>query len=149
IPGNEAGFGYRRADNLQDKIMLGCSLEMLNGSRSILEKARQEYLARRSARQPLDYGSCGSVFKRPPGNYAGTLIEQAGCKGMQVGGAMVSPKHANFIVNYENATANDIYELIGKVQRKVFSRFRIWLELEVKLVGFSEEEERSVREVHE
>ena len=100
---------------------------------------------KRAARQPLDYGSCGSVFKRPPGNYAGTLIEKAGCKGMQVGGAMVSPKHANFIINYRNATAYDIYNLIIQVQEIVYKKYNVWLELEVKLVGFSHEEEKKVQ----
>jgi UDP-N-acetylmuramate dehydrogenase len=109
-----------------------------------LEKSRKDFLEKRSDRQPLDYGSCGSVFKRPPGNYAGTLIEKAGCKGMQVGGAMVSTKHANFIVNYKDAKATDIFQLIQKVQKMVYQKFKIWLELEVKLVGFSAEEEQSV-----
>lgn len=144
ITGEEAGFGYRRADHLQDKIILGCQLRLMKGERQELEKARQHYLEQRAAKQPLEYGSCGSVFKRPPGHYAGTLIEQAGCKGMRIGGAMVSPKHANFIINYEHATAQDIFELIQKVQHMVYQKFQIWLEPEVKLVGFSDEEEKKV-----
>jgi len=144
MKGDKAGFGYRRANHLQDKIMLGCQLRMIQGTREELESAREGYLAQRAAKQPLDYGSCGSVFKRPPGQYAGTLIEKAGCKGLRIGGAMVSPKHANFIINYENATAQDIFQLIHKVQRMVFQQFNIWLELEVKLVGFSDEEEKKV-----
>ncbi|MFZ0390498.1 MAG: UDP-N-acetylmuramate dehydrogenase [Calditrichia bacterium] len=145
VPADAAGFGYRRADHLQDLVLLGCRLQMLAGSRSELQNARQEYLSKRAAKQPLDYGSCGSVFKRPPGNYAGTLIEKAGCKGLQVGGAMVSPKHANFIVNYRQASARDIYNLITEVQQTVYRKFNVWLELEVKLLGFSKEEERRVR----
>jgi UDP-N-acetylmuramate dehydrogenase len=145
IPGENAGFGYRKAENLQDKILLGCHLNLKKGERSDLEKSREDFLEKRSDRQPLDYGSCGSVFKRPPGNYAGTLIENAGCKGMQIGGAMVSPKHANFIVNYKDAKAIDIFQLIQKVQTVVYQKFKIWLELEVKLVGFSAEEEQSVK----
>lgn len=145
VTGEDAGFGYRRADHLQDKIMLGCQLQMIDGSRNDLQKSREDYLGQRAARQPLDYGSCGSVFKRPPGNYAGTLIEQAGCKGMRIGGAMVSTKHANFIINYDRASASDIYQLIREVQNIVYRRFNIWLELEVKLLGFSDEEEEKVR----
>jgi len=146
IKGEDAGFGYRRADFLQDKIMLGTLIRMETGKRDALEQAREGYLTQRAAKQPLDYGSCGSVFKRPPGKYAGSLIEQAGCKGMRLGGAMVSPKHANFIVNYQNATAADIYRLITQVQNIVFEKFEIWLELEVKLIGFSDEEEKKVQQ---
>ena len=145
IGAENAGFGYRRADYLVDKIILGSMMQMGPGLRNSLEKAREDYLTKRAAKQPLDYGSCGSVFKRPPGNYAGTLIEQAGCKGMQVGGAMVSPKHANFIINYRNATAQDIYNLITQVQEIVYKKSNVWLELEVKLVGFSHEEEKKVQ----
>jgi UDP-N-acetylmuramate dehydrogenase len=145
ISAKDAGFGYRRAAYLVDKIMLGCMMQLGPGLRNSLEKTRKNYLKKRAAKQPLDYGSCGSVFKRPPGNYAGTLIEQAGCKGKQVGGAMVSPKHANFIINYRNATAYDIYNLITQVQEIVYKKFNVWLELEVKLVGFSHEEEKKIQ----
>jgi UDP-N-acetylmuramate dehydrogenase len=146
IKGEDAGFGYRQANHLQDKIMLGCQLRMLPGTQEELEKARKDYLEQRAFKQPLDYRSCGSVFKRPPGQFAGTLIEKAGCKGMRIGGAMVSPKHANFIINYENASAQDIFQLIQKVQSMVYQQFKVWLELEVKLVGFSNEEEKKVIE---
>jgi UDP-N-acetylmuramate dehydrogenase len=145
ISAENAGFGYRRADYLADKILLGCMMKMDPGQRDSLEESRKEYLAKRVAKQPLEYGSCGSVFKRPPGNYAGALIEGAGCKGMQVGGAMVSTKHANFIINYQNASAYDIYNLITQVQKAVYKKYNIWLELEVKLVGFSHEEEKKVQ----
>jgi len=114
IPGLQAGFGYRRADHLTDKILLGCWLRLF-----------------------------------PPGNYAGTLIEKAGCKGLSVGGAMVSPKHANFIINYNHATARDIYQLIQKVQREVYKKFGTWLELEVKLIGFSDDEKEKVAQPRE
>ncbi len=144
ITAAEAGFGYRRAEGLQNKILTGCLLRLEPGETEQLRRTRKEILARREARQPLEYGSCGSVFKRPPGNYAGALIEQAGCKGMRVGGAQVSPKHANFIVNDRQATAEDIYRLIRAVQQKVYEKFQIWLELEVKLVGFTAEEKRAV-----
>lgn len=145
IPAEEAGFGYRKADNLQDKILLGCYLKLNKGDQTALAESRMGYLEKRLDKQPLNYGSCGSVFKRPPGHYAGSLIEKSGCKGMKIGGAMVSPKHANFIINYQNATARDIFQLIKKVQSIVYHKFQIWLELEVKLVGFSLEEENSVK----
>jgi UDP-N-acetylmuramate dehydrogenase len=145
IAGSEAGFGYRKASRLQNLVLLGCWLNLFTGSQTELEKARKDYLKRREIRQPLDYGSCGSVFKRPAGFYAGELIEKAGLKGRQIGGAMVSQKHANFIINKENATAQDIFHLIKEVQQKVFEKFGIWLELEVKLAGFSQRETESVR----
>ena len=146
---DDAGFGYRSAENLQDKILLGCSLQMSNGSGKDLGKSREQYLKRRAEKHPLEYSSCGSVFKRPPGDFAGTLIENAGCKGKQIGGAMVSRKHANFIINYNNAKASDIYKLICLVQQKVYEMFQVWLDLEVKLVGFPEQEEKAVRNPHE
>jgi UDP-N-acetylmuramate dehydrogenase len=146
---DDAGFGYRKAENLQDKILLGCSLHMSNGCGKDLERSREQYLKRRAEKQPLEYSSCGSVFKRPPGHYAGTLIENAGCKGMQIGGAMVSQKHANFIINYNDAKASDIYKLFCLVQKKVYEKFQVWLDLEVKLVGFPKEEEKAVRNPYE
>jgi len=140
----EAQFGYRRADGLENKILLGCWLFLEPGNREQLTRSREDYLKRRAEKQPLEYPSCGSVFKRPPGDYAGRLIEAAGCKGFTVGGAMVSPKHANFVVNFNHASAGDIYEVIWRVQRKVYEHSGVWLELEVKLVGFSEEDQRRV-----
>jgi len=136
ISAEEAGFGYRRANGLQDKILLGCWLLLGPGEKRILQRAREGYLERRASKQPLEYPSCGSVFKRPPGDYAGRLVEAAGAKGFRVGGAMVSAKHANFVVNEKSATANDIYEVIAEVQQMVYKQFKVWLELEVKLVGF-------------
>ncbi len=136
----DAGFGYRRADGLINKILLGCWLVVEPGAPQQLRAAREDYLRRRAEKQPLEYPSCGSVFKRPPGDYAGRLIEAAGCKGLRIGGAMVSPKHANFILNVENASAQDIYQLIVQVQRKVYRQFKVWLEPEVKLIGFPPED---------
>ena len=139
ISRDEAGFGYRRAEGLQDKILLGTWLQLEKGDRAQLRAAREDYLKRRASKQPLEYPSCGSVFKRPPGDYAGRLIEAAGLKGLRIGNAQVSPKHANFIVNLGNATAADIFAVIQAVQRNVYRQFGVWLELEVKLVGFPAE----------
>ena len=140
----DAGFAYRRAPGLSGKILLGCWLTMRPGDSAALATAREEYLARRAEKQPLEYPSCGSVFKRPPGDYAGRLIEAVGGMGMRIGGAMVSPKHANFIVNTGGACARDIYELIATVQDKVATETGVRLETEVKLIGFSDAERRRV-----
>jgi UDP-N-acetylmuramate dehydrogenase len=92
-------------------------------------------LARRAATQPLRAPSCGSVFRNPPGDYAGRLIESAGLKGARIGGAVVSDKHANFIVNDGDATAEDIEQLIERVRAEVAKASGVRLELEVRVVG--------------
>ena len=91
--------------------------------------------ALRAEKQPLDFPSCGSVFKRPPGYFAGSLIEAAGFKGERIGGAEVSRKHAGFILNRGGATAEDVHRLICRIERRVFERFGVRLEREVQLVG--------------
>ncbi len=145
ISKKEAGFGYRRADGIQDKILLGAWLQLESGDPETLRQTRETILQRRAEKQPLEYPSCGSVFKRPPGDYAGRLIEAAGLKGFRIGNAQVSEKHANFIVNLGNATARDIFNTIQAVQEKVYQQFGVWLELEVKLVGFTAEEIEKTR----
>ena len=141
----DALFGYRRADGLSGKLLLGCWLMMETGNSKKLSEAREGYIKRRAEKQPLEFPSCGSVFKRPPGDYAGRLIEGVGGKGFSVGGAMVAPKHANFIVNYNKANASDIFEVIHQIQQKVYQQFNIWLQLEVKLIGFSENDQKQVK----
>ncbi|MCR5809173.1 MAG: UDP-N-acetylmuramate dehydrogenase [Clostridiales bacterium] len=98
-------------------------------------KARMDdYSARRREKQPVNYPSAGSTFKRPEGHFAGALIENAGLKGMSVGGARVSEKHAGFIINTGNATSGDVLELIRKVQDIVFEKYGVRLEPEVKIL---------------
>ena len=92
---------------------------------------------RRRAKQPLEYPSAGSTFKRPPGHFAGGLIEQCGLKGYQIGGAQVSELHANFIVNTGDATARDVKDLIELVQAKVSETYGIELQPEVRFLGFA------------
>ena len=139
ISNDGCGFGYRKATGLENKLVLSVDF-CINGvgDSVFLNRKVREIIENRESKQPLEYPSCGSVFKRPKGNYAGYLIEQAGLKGLKVGGAMVSKKHANFIVNYNNAKARDIYELIRKVQKIVKDKFSVELETEVKLIGFKD-----------
>lgn len=127
----ELKFGYR--DSVfkhKNFICLEVTLELRKGnSEDILEKMK-ENLKHRKENQPLEYPSAGSVFRNPIGYSAGKLIEEAGCKGAQVGDAMVSYKHANFIVNTGKATAEDVLELIKLVQKKVKDKTGILLETE-------------------
>ena len=89
----------------------------------------------RRSKQPLEYPSAGSVFKRPEGHFAGKLIEDAGLKGFSVGGAEVSVKHAGFVINKGDAAASDIYRLCKTVEEKILDQFGVQLEMEVKLLG--------------
>lgn len=100
-----------------------------------LRKRIRRLLAQRAESQPTGVASCGSVFRNPPGDYAGRLIEAAGLKGLRVGGAEVSEKHANFIINRGSATAHDIEALIQEIQARVESRFGVLLQPEVRIVG--------------
>ena len=138
-------FGYRQAPGLQGLLLLGCWLQLESGNGEQLRQQRQSILERRAKKQPLNYPSCGSVFKRPPGDFAGRLIERAGGKGLCVGGAMVSPKHANFILNVNHATASDIFELIVQVQQRVYRETGVWLEPEVQFIGFSKQELKKLK----
>jgi UDP-N-acetylmuramate dehydrogenase len=128
-------FGYRRAPDLAEVIVTGSRLRFEKSDAAVLKERMQDILAMRAKKQPLKFPSCGSVFKRPAGYYAGALIEEAGLKGDRIGGAMISRKHAGFILNVADATATDVYALIRLVEKKVFERFGVRLEREVKLIG--------------
>ena len=94
-----------------------------------------ELKEQRVTKQPLEYPSAGSTFKRPEGYFAGKLIQDAGLRGYQVGGAQVSEKHSGFVINKENATATDVVNLIHDVQRIVYEKFQVQLDTEVKFLG--------------
>lgn len=135
---NEHNFSYRHS-RLQDDGMICLQVKMrLNkGERSTIQAKMNEYNGRRRERQPLNYPSAGSIFKRPLGSYAGKLVDDCGLRGTIIGGAQVSDKHCGFIVNTGNATASDIISLIGYVQDTVYKNSGVRLELEVKIVGGS------------
>ncbi len=135
IQGSKIGFSYRQAPGLKDIILTSSSFSLSPGDRDVLITEMEATLARRAAKQPLSCPSCGSVFKRPEGHYAGALIEAAGLKGKKIGGAMVSPKHAGFIMNTGKACATDIYKLIRLIEKKIEDDFGVVLEREVKLIG--------------
>lgn len=127
----ELSFGYRRSVLLgSDWLVLGAEFALSPGEPARSRRMIDEFLKEREKKYPLELPSAGSVFKRPPGDYPGRLIEAAGCKGMRVGGAVVSDRHANFIVNDRSATASDVMELISRVRKQVFERMGVYLELE-------------------
>ena len=116
-------------------VITGLRLRLRAGSKEDIRAQMDDYAERRRSKQPLEYPSAGSVFKRPEGYYAGALIQQCGLKGASVGGAQVSPKHAGFIINAGGATYADVTALIAEVQRRVFERFGVMLEPEVRILG--------------
>ena len=93
-----------------------------------------ELAAQRQAKQPLEFPSAGSMFKRPAGYFAGALVEQAGLKGFTVGGAQVSEKHAGFVINIGGATCSDVLELVHQVQLRIMDQFGVELEMEVRVL---------------
>lgn len=129
-------FQYRKSIvGERPLIILEVTLVLEEEKPSAIFARIQELLARRKEVQPLSYPSAGSVFRNPANTYAGKLIEEAGCKGWRVGEAMVSPVHANFIVNLGAATATQVRVLMTKVQRAVQEKFAVWLEPELKILG--------------
>ena len=133
-------FSYRGLDLEKDTIILSGRFELKYTDRSALQKEAIRMQKKRRLTQPLSLPSAGSVFRNPSGQKAaGKLIDQAGLKGLRVGGAEVSTKHANFIVNKGNAKASDVLELIRQIQEAVFKRYRIKLEPEVIVIGQEED----------
>ncbi len=136
LPRERIDYGYRRGLDPQGGVIVSARVRLEPGDPQVLRQRAQEIRTRRAEKQPLEYPSCGSVFKRPEGDYAGRLIEACGLKGLRRGGAQVSEKHANFIVNLGGATAEDVLWLIREVRRRVYEQFGVLLEPEVRFVGF-------------
>jgi len=131
----ELGFKYRGSRLQNGKWIVAEVLLKLNKrDKNKIKEEIKHYLTARKIAQPLGIPNCGSVFRNPPGKFAGKLIENAGCKGMRYGDAQVSEKHANFIVNLGDAKARDVIRLITAVQKAVKSRFHIALEPELKIM---------------
>ncbi len=119
----------------ENYIVLDATFELEEGDYESIKALMDDLTYRRESKQPLEYPSCGSVFKRPPGYYAGKLIQDSGLQGYTIGGAQVSLKHAGFIVNINNATATEYISLIEYVQRIVKEKFGVELEREVRIIG--------------
>ncbi|WP_431815180.1 UDP-N-acetylmuramate dehydrogenase [Limosilactobacillus portuensis] len=136
LTNEELDFGYRHS-SVQDNhgIVLEATFELKPGDKEEITAQMDELNARRAAKQPLELPSCGSVFKRPTGYFAGKLIHDAGLQGYTSGGAQVSKKHAGFIVNIDNGTATDYLNVIHHVQEVVKNKFGVSLETEVRIIG--------------
>jgi UDP-N-acetylmuramate dehydrogenase len=128
-------IGYRSVKGYENEWFLACRLTLPEGDTAASQQKIKGLLEKRAATQPTNQPSCGSVFKNPQGDYAARLIEQTGLKGYAIGGACVSEKHANFIVNTGNATAADIEALIYYVQERVEQQQGVVLQTEVCMVG--------------
>ena len=134
--GDEAGFGYRTSVFQKNgHIIRQIAVTLTAGDTAAIRQKMAEFNERRRKKQPLEYPSAGSTFKRPTGYFAGTLIEETGLKGLSVGDAQVSEKHAGFILNRGHATAEDVLTLIAEVQRRVFSAHGVELIPEVRVIG--------------
>ena len=132
----ELELGYRTSVIAKKGyIVLEAVLELQKGEKEKIQAVMDDLKERRETKQPLEYPSAGSTFKRPEGYFAGKLIQDAGLRGYQVGGAQVSEKLCGFVINKENATATDVVNLIHDVQRIVYEKFQVQLDTEVKFLG--------------
>ena len=136
LSGADLAFGYRRSflTERPDAVVLRAVFRLTDGDPDAIRASMRELMEKRRASQPLEWPSAGSTFKRPEGHFAGTLIDQCGLKGLTVGGAQVSEKHAGFVINRGGASAADIRELIRQIQERVLAETGVRLEPEVKII---------------
>ena len=136
LTGNEMNFRYR-GSVVEDEgyIVLEAVMELKEGNLEEIQARIEELSIQRKTKQPIEYPSAGSTFKRPEGYFAGKLIQDSGLRGYKVGGAQVSEKHSGFLINIGGATAQDILDLIAFCQKEVKDQFGVALETEVKIVG--------------
>jgi len=139
IPGDYT-VSYRHVEGPADEWFLAAALQLDSDTQEAVQGRVRALLERRGATQPTRQPSCGSVFKNPPGDHAGRLIEAAALKGLRIGGASVSQRHANFIVTEAGATASDVERLIGRVRETVLEMHGVTLETEVRIVGRGRQE---------
>ncbi|WP_370511408.1 MULTISPECIES: UDP-N-acetylmuramate dehydrogenase [Paenibacillus] len=136
IPREEMKFGYRNSLFKMDHyIILEAEFGLKKGNKEDIASKMKELTFLRESKQPLEFPSCGSVFKRPEGHFAGKLIQDCNLQGTRIGGAEISMKHAGFIVNVDHATAQDYMDLIQFIQKKVYDTFQVELETEVIFLG--------------
>lgn len=138
----EMQFGYRTSTvTKQHLVILSAILEFKKGDKEECLAKIADYTHRRETRQPLEYGSAGSMFKRPVGYYAGKLIDDCGMRGYRINDAQVAQKHAGFVINRGNATFKDVMQLVEDVQKKVYDTYGVVLEQEVKVIRYKEEKD--------
>ncbi|WP_405172998.1 UDP-N-acetylmuramate dehydrogenase [Paenibacillus sp. FSL H8-0280] len=136
IPREEMKFGYRNSLFKMDHyIILEAEFGLKKGNKEDIASKMKELTFLRESKQPLEFPSCGSVFKRPEGHFAGKLIQDCNLQGTRIGGAEISMKHAGFIVNVDHATAQDYMDLIQFIQKKVYDTLQVELETEVIFLG--------------
>ena len=136
ILGSDMGFGYRTSVAQKENFpVISAGFRLVRGDRDAIRARIKELGEERAKKQPLDFPSAGSTFKRPEGYYAAKLITDTGLSGLTVGGARVSPKHNGFIINLGNATSADILDLIEEVKEHVKAKFGVELEPEVRIIG--------------
>lgn len=132
----ELELGYRTSKVMKDNLLvLSATFELTKGDKEKIQERVDELTEKRESKQPLEYPSAGSTFKRPEGYFAGKLIQDAGLKGASVGGAAVSEKHSGFVINKDGATAEDVLNLIAHVQNEVEKQFGVELHTEVRIIG--------------
>lgn len=135
IPASDCGFGYRTSVFAhKNGVILGAFLSLAACEPGTALAEAKDFMERRREKQPLEYPSCGSAFKRPEGYFAGELIEKSGLKGYTVGGACVSEKHAGFVVNKGGATSADVEKVLCDVRAKVLQKFGVELEPEIRIL---------------
>jgi UDP-N-acetylmuramate dehydrogenase len=135
---DDIGFNYRSSKfQHNDFIIVAAKMQLKKGNSEEIKAKMREYFYSRKEKQPLEYPSAGSVFKRPPGFFVGPMVEELGLKGFKIGGAEVSTKHAGFIINSGNAKADDVLELIKKIQKAAQEKFGVDLQPEIRVVGES------------
>lgn len=132
----QAGFSYRHTNYMDSGLIItSVVLQLEKANPDAIQMKMENFMERRRTKQPLEYGSAGSTFKRPEGYYAGALIEQSGLKGFSIGGAQVSEKHAGFVINKDNATAKDVLDLMAHIRATVQAQHGVTLEPEVRILG--------------
>lgn len=136
IPASEMDFDYRHSRAMdEDMVILAMRVKLIPGNPDKITALMKDFNQRRRDKQPLEFPSAGSTFKRPTGYFAGKLIQDAGLAGFQIGGARVSEKHCGFVINAGNATSKDVYDVIKHVQKTVLEKLGVVLETEVRLIG--------------